>query len=150
MKEIIQQLENIIAEYTPQLEKLSEADLSFKPSPAKWSGKEYLGHLVDSAQNNIRRFILAQYEERPHIVYAQDIWVAAANYQNYLSADLTSLWSLINKHMIMILKNMPAGGEEREVFKDGSHTVKWLAEDYSKHLLHHLHQVLKLEPLPYP
>ena len=65
MQTIIAQLEKIINDYTPQLKQLSEDDLSFKPSPAKWSGKELLGHLIDSAQNNIRRFVVAQYEERP-------------------------------------------------------------------------------------
>jgi hypothetical protein len=55
MQTIINRLQAIITDYTPQLNQLSEADLTHKPSPAKWSGKEYLGHLIDSAQNNIRR-----------------------------------------------------------------------------------------------
>lgn len=73
MKNIIKDLEQIITEYTPQLRQLTESDSSFKPSPSKWSGKEYLGHLIDSAQSNIRRFVVAQYEDKPHIVYAQEM-----------------------------------------------------------------------------
>jgi hypothetical protein len=30
------------------------------------------------------------------------------------------------------------------------HTIEWLAQDYIKHLLHHLHQVLDSEPVDYP
>ncbi len=150
MQNIIAQLEKIIADYAPRLQQLSEPELSLKPSPTKWSGKEYLGHLIDSAQNNIRRFVVVQYEDKPHIVYQQDTWVAAANYQNYPSGDLINLWILINKHLAVILKNIPADRHDKVVLTGDLHTVKWLAADYNKHLLHHLHQVLKLEPVAYP
>lgn len=150
MQAIISELEQIINDYTPQLQKLSEDDFSFKPSPSKWSGKEYLGHLIDSAQSNIRRFIVAQYEDKPLIVYAQETWVAASDYQNYPLHDLIGLWVLINKHMLIILKKMPASVYDREVQTQELHSVKWLAADYNKHLLHHLHQVLHLESVAYP
>lgn len=150
MQSIIKELENIIADYTPQLKQLSEEDFSSKPSPAKWSGKEYLGHLIDSAQNNIRRFVMAGYEDKPFIVYQQEKWVAAADYQNYPLNDLIELWVLINKQLVIILKKMPETNYDREVQTQELHSVKWLAADYNKHLLHHLHQVLHLQPVAYP
>ncbi len=150
MQTIINQLEKIIADYTPQLKQLPEADLTHKASPAKWSGKEYLGHLIDSAQSNIRRFVVAQYETRPFIVYDQEKWVSAANYQDYPLNDLVDLWLLINKHIVILLKNMPETVYENEVMTQDVHTIQWLAADYNKHLLHHLHQVLQLEPFAYP
>ena len=120
------------------------------PTPPNGVRKKYLGHLIDSAQNNIRRFIVAQYEDNPKITYAQDTWVAASNYQNYLTKDLVDLWILTNKHICMILKNIPAGVEERLSETNEPHSIKWLAADYNKHLLHHLHQVLDLETIAYP
>ena len=150
MQETIQQLERILYDYTPQLAQLSVEDFSFKPSPVKWSGKEFLGHLIDSAQSNIRRFVIAQYEDKPYIVYDQGKWVAATNYQEYAPHDLVSLWVLINKHILMILKNLAPGAAAKEVQTQDLHTVEWLAADYNKHLLHHLHQILNLEELPYP
>jgi hypothetical protein len=150
MQAIIGQLRKIVTDYEPQLRKLSEADISLKPAPEKWSGKELVGHLIDSAQSNIRRFVIAQYEERPHIVYAQNEWVIAADYQNYPVKDLIDLWVLLNRHIIMILKNMPEEAHSREVQTGDIHTIKWLASDYNKHMLHHLHQALKLDPVPYP
>ncbi|HMD00166.1 MAG TPA: hypothetical protein VKH37_08425, partial [Ferruginibacter sp.] len=110
---------------------------------------ELLGHLIDSAQSNIRRFVMAQYEDKPHIVYQQDKWVKAANYQEYPLDDLIDLWVLINKHIIVIWKNLPDGAAAKEVQTEALHTVEWLAADYNKHLLHHLHQVLHLEEVPY-
>ena len=150
MQTIINQLEKIISDYTPQLQQLNEAEFCYKPSPAKWSGKEYLGHLIDSAQNNIRRFVVAQHEDKPYIVYAQEKWVIAANYQNYPLKDLVDLWTLINKHIVIILKNIPEAALSKEVQTGDIHTIKWLAADYNKHLLHHLHQVLKLDSIAYP
>lgn len=150
MENIIQQLQSIIDNYAPQLQSIHEDTWSYKPNPAKWSKKEILGHLIDSAQNNIRRFIVAQYEDKPKIKYAQDNWVVASNYQNYATKDLVELWKLINKHICMILKNIPAGVEERLSETSELHSIKWLAADYNKHLLHHLHQVLELEAVAYP
>lgn len=150
MQSIINQLEKIITDYTPLLKQLTEAGFSHKPSPAKWSGKEYLGHLIDSAQNNIRRFIVAQYQEKPFIVYEQEKWVTLANYQNYPSEDLVEFWILINKHLLIIIKNIPEPDLEREVLTQQTHSIKWLAADYNKHLLHHLHQILQLETVAYP
>jgi hypothetical protein len=150
MKQSIQQLQSIIDNYSGQLNSLHEDEWTNKPNPLKWSKKEVLGHLIDSAQNNIRRFIIAQYEENPKIVYAQDNWVAAANYQNYITKDLVDLWMLLNKHICMVLKNIPAGVEERLSETSEPHSIRWLAADYKKHLSHHLHQVLDLEPFVYP
>ena len=149
MQTIIQQLQQIITDYSPRLQKMSEEDLSYKPSPSKWSGKELLGHLINSAQNNIRRFVVAQYEDKPYIVYAQDKWVMAAGYQNYPLNDLISLWILLNKHIVILLKNIPAEAASMEVQTEDIHSIKWLAGDYNKHLLHHLHQVLKLDEIAY-
>jgi hypothetical protein len=149
MQLIIIQLEKIITDYTPQLKQLSEADFCHKPFPAKWSGKEYLGHLIDSAQTNITRFVMAQYEVKPLIIYDQEKWVTAADYQNYPLTDMIELWILINKHLIIILKNIPEADLEREVLTQQTHTIKWLAADYNIHLLHHLHQILHLELVAY-
>jgi hypothetical protein len=150
MEESIEQLQSIIASYAQQLNGFNEDEWMYKSNPAKWSRKEVLGHLIDSAQNNIRRFIVAQYEDKPKIVYAQDSWVAAANYQNYVTYDLVDLWVLLNKHICLVLKSIPEGVDERLCDTGEAHSIEWLAADYNKHLLHHLHQILDLEPVAYP
>ncbi len=45
---------------------------------------------------------------------------------------------------------MPENAYENEVLTQALHTVTWLAADYNKHMLHHLHQVLHLEQVTYP
>jgi hypothetical protein len=150
MNNHILSLEKIISDYAPSLKQLKENIASQRTDAGKWSKKEIIGHLIDSAQNNIRRFIVAQYEDKPLVVYAQDHWVTAADYQNYPLPDLIYLWVLLNKHMIRILQNIPPEMQEKEVHSEELHSIEWLAADYIPHLLHHLHQVLDMEEVPYP
>lgn len=150
MKVIASELNTIIETHLPSLRSVRDVEFNLKLSPLKWSRKEILGHLVDSAQNNIRRFIVAQYEERPKIVYNQDKWVAITNYQEYPLTDLIDLWYQVNKHLCHVLTSMPVEMIKQQVQTEDLHDLQWLAGDYIKHLLHHLHQVLDLEPIPYP
>jgi DinB superfamily len=150
MHSLSTQLESIIDQHLPTLQAMSENEFAFKPSPAKWSKKEILGHLIDSAQNNIRRFIVAQYEDEPKIVYNQDRWVAITGYQQWDSARIIQLWYSLNKQVCQIWRNMPTEMYRRNCLTQSLHSIEWLAEDYIKHLLHHLHVILKLEPVAYP
>jgi hypothetical protein len=150
MQSIAFQLESLVDEYVTQLKAIPPGEMTYKTSPSKWSKKEILGHTVDSAQNNIRRFIIAQYEENPHIRYNQDKWVAISNYQQYDLPNLIDLWYLLNRHISIILKNTPDEMAQRICHTEDSHTLEWLARDYIKHLKHHIHQVLEFEPVAYP
>ena len=145
MQQVINQLQALLTEYSDKLNAIPGEELTAKPAPGKWSKQEIIGHLIDSAQNNIQRFIRAQYSYTPHIVYNQDAWVAAQGYQQYNQQDLIQLWQLLNKHICVILFIMPVEmyarecnvgkGEEKLV------TIQFLAEDYVAHHLHHLKQL---------
>src|ERR1700761_73585 len=79
---ITDHLGKILKDYSGRLAAVPEEVFTHKPLPEKWSRKEILGHLVDSAQNNIRRFVVAQYEDDPVIGYNQDSWVTVAGYNS--------------------------------------------------------------------
>ena len=117
-----------------------------KPSPSGWSKKEILGHLIDSAVNNLRRFVVAQYDDRPHIVYEQDYWVAAQHYQEAPVGEIIELWRLLNRQLCRTLDAMSEASWQREVDTGKQapelHTLQWLAEDYVRHMHHHLRKVL--------
>ncbi|MEO8406705.1 MAG: DinB family protein [Chitinophagaceae bacterium] len=147
---IATELEHLINQHLNGLRSISEKEMMAKPNPSKWSKKEIIGHLADSAQNNIRRFVVAQYENNPQVKYDQDKWVAIAGYQQYDTDDVIDLWFLLNKHMVAILKNTSSVIAQRTSLTEEMHTIEWLAIDYIKHLKHHLHQVLELEPILYP
>jgi hypothetical protein len=156
MEQIINELQVITTTYCVKLSTLSELDFSAKSSPNKWSKKEVMGHLIDSAHNNLRRFICGQYEiDPPHIIYEQDFWVSANNYQHIATADLITLWKLVNQQICSVLSSMPANAMNRQVDTGRKgpelHALAWLAEDYVKHLKHHLNQVISNSfPISYP
>ncbi len=124
-------------------------DWDYKPVPYKWSGKEIIGHLCDSAQINLQRFIRCTYEENFKLVYAQNEWVAVQHYQDVATADLLQLWKLLNLQIKRVLDNYPL--DRLQVQCDSSkdktelHTVEWLAYDYLAHLQQHLNQIIALQ-----
>jgi hypothetical protein len=147
MEQVVCELRQLIDEYTKNFNRMSEADFSVKPSLAKWSKKEVLGHLIDSAQNNHRRFICGQYETvPPKIVYDQDFWVSANGYQEIKKEDIILHWKLINERIADVLTNMPAENywHECDTCKQVSelHKLDWLAADYVKHMKHHINQII--------
>lgn len=150
MQATADRLEQIIEKHISALRHLPDIVYAKKPSPAKWSKKEILGHLVDSAQSNIRRFVVAQYEDKPYIVYNQDKWVLINGYQQWDTREIVELWYLLNKQVCHIWRNTPESLYQRPCQTQEEHTIEWLASDYVKHLLHHLHVVLDLEEVAYP
>lgn len=143
MKREIQELQTIVIEYSKRFREMNDAEFSDKPLPHKWSRKEVLGHLIDSAQNNLRRFICSQYEsEPPFIVYQQDFWVASNQYQISDKEDVVSLWRLLNLRICAVLDQMPPENYSKQCNTGGLHTLEWLASDYIKHLKHHINQII--------
>jgi hypothetical protein len=147
MKTVIQELHDLIDVYSVKFEIYTEEEFARKPHPDKWSKKEIVGHLIDSAQNNLRRFIVGQYEQQaPKIVYDQDFWVLANGYQRMKKKDVIVLWTLINKQICAILQNMTTANYSK-VCDTGKnvvqlHSIEWLADDYVKHMKHHLNQII--------
>lgn len=147
MKIIAIELLQIVRDFTERIAAIPDHEFLAKPNPEKWSKQEILGHLIDSGHNNLRRFICGQYEsEPPHIIYNQDFWVAANNYQASKKSDVIALWRLINERIYTILITMPEERYMREC-NTGRHTselysLEFLAQDYVKHLKHHLNQIL--------
>lgn len=142
MRNAINELHSIVNTYAEKTSALSPEEFSAKPSPHKWSKKEVLGHLIDSACTNLRRFVCGQYEaEPPHIVYQQDFWVSANGYQDTAAEEVIQLWRLINLRICAVLERMPEENYTRQCLTDTLHTLEWLAEDYVKHMKHHLNQI---------
>ncbi len=135
-------LEQIINDCTKKFNVMSAHLWSEKKYENKWSKKEILGHLCDSAMNNIRRFVVSQYEQNNLIIYKQDDWVASQNYQSGNYQDIILLWKLLNEQIIRIIKNIPSEKLNNTCKSPDEHSITWLIEDYIKHLNHHLNQIL--------
>jgi hypothetical protein len=120
-------------------------DWEHKPSPDKWSNKEVIGHLCDSAHVNLQRFVRCTYEENFKLVYQQEEWVAAQHYQDMDVTDLLQLWRLLNLQIVRVLDSYPADRWQAKCDTNKKEviyrTIEWLSNDYVDHIQHHLNQI---------
>ncbi|MCL1664549.1 DinB family protein [Elizabethkingia ursingii] len=138
-------LKTIVDAELKRFETISEEQWSYKASPEKWSRKEIIGHLCDSAFTNIRRFVVTQYKENENTVYDQDAWVKAQNYQNIPTAEVINLWKALNYQIVHIVENMPDEALQRtsDTSKTTTEilTLEVLIKGYIDHLYHHLETI---------
>src|SRR5438552_14254973 len=106
----LSQLEKHILEVLLQFKQVSRDAMLQKPAPGKWSKQEILGHLIDSAINNLKRFTEAQFLPQPYTVirYQQDNLVAVNQYQQLPLEHLLQLWKALNQQILYVMKNIPA------------------------------------------
>jgi|GEM_PF-90928 len=147
MRDIAQNLREAVEAALPRLEALSSKVASIKLRPEKWSVKEIIGHLVDSAANNHQRFVRAQLgatDLQPYR-YAQDPWVGLQQYQSADWHSLLSLWHYYNLHLASLIATMQPEFLENELdVWDEPATLRFVAEDYVRHLNHHLDQIFNI------
>ena len=139
-------LNQILDQTLQEFEQISTEVWEPKPAPHKWSKKEILGHLVDSARNNMQRFTEVHYFESPYRVvgYNQDLLVMANQYQSESLELIRDMWVSLNRHIAYLMENQSTVSLAKAVIlPDGTETdLKWLMEDYIEHLLHHKAQIL--------
>lgn len=144
MKPILDRFAYLLEIIPPKLEILSAEEYSLKPNPDKWSKKEILGHLIDSAAANHHRFIRGQFEKLPEISYDQNRWNKFGYYQDIDAKQLVSFWTFYNKQILEIVSRIPINLLSNEV-NTGSyiHNLAFLIEDYVAHIEHHMKQIVE-------
>ncbi len=120
-----------------------DEDVSVVPGIGKWSRKEILGHLIDSAANNHQRVVRGQFSSSLVFGYEQVAWVEANGYRRRAWSELVELWVAMNRHFAEAVEAVPAvklvtpcaaGGEEPK-------PLEWWIRDYLRHLKHHVEQI---------
>ena len=148
LKLSIQRLNYLIQTMPPLLAKIPLSEYEYKPYPDKWSKKEILGHLLDSATNNHHRFVRTQYEENFRITYDQ-IPLTQGNFYQSLPLDhLIRFWTIYNQHLLEIMSRVSADKLLRTCDSGDPElrTLEWLMVDYVNHLEHHLRQLVLTIP----
>ncbi|MBM4094041.1 MAG: DinB family protein [Planctomycetes bacterium] len=144
MESIANAIRARVAAVVPKLIAMPEAEAARKPSLDRWCKKEILGHLIDSASNNHQRFVRAQLQGGLSFPgYEQEGW---ARCQAYATADwrlLVELWSSYSRHLANVIARMPDSALGAECRIEGREPVmlKWLVEDYVRHMDHHVAQL---------
>ena len=141
---------------TPALLALDDTATARRPAPGKWSPREIIGHLVDSASNNHQRFV--RMRDRDDLVvdgYEQDVWVESQRYAEAPWVELVLLWLTYNRHLARLMAATPPADRDRvrkvhnlhlRAFRpvpvDRDVTLAYFMNDYVDHLEHHLAQIL--------
>jgi len=144
MREIIERLNYLIEALPIRVKQFSEQEFSAQLL-SKWSKKEIMGHLCDSATNNHHRFVKIQFEKQPFIVvpYNQNNWVLIQDYQSIPTSEIIVFWTTLNRHIVRVISKIP---EEKllylcDIGDNKSITLSELIQDYLRHMDHHLIQI---------
>jgi len=134
----------LLEEVPDRLAKFSEGKVEAKPAPSKWSPKEELGHLLDSAANNHQRIVRAQLEDNPPMPdYKQQLWVDLHGYERRDWRELIAVWQALNQQLLAAAKAVPDSAWLRTCTIADSEplTLKFVFEDYVEHMMHHLRHI---------
>jgi hypothetical protein len=122
------------------------------PAPGKWSPRELVGHLLDSACNNHGRFVRAQLDDGlVHPGYDQDAWVRVQAPNAAPWGELVELFRLYNLHLARVVEAADPGALNRTRRRHNLHeigfatpafdapvTLAGFVADYVDHLEHHV------------
>ena len=143
METLARTLRERVADAEPRLRAMKETEVAPRPAPERWSKKEILGHLIDSACNNHQRVVRALLEgELAFPGYEQE---------GHAEADwplLVELWAAYNRHLAALIERFPPDrlGAPCRIGGAEPVTLAALAEDYVRHLDHHLDQLWREAP----
>jgi DinB family protein len=149
MNSLSSELSHVISSAESVLKQVSEEESSKPILTGGWSRKQVLGHLIDSASNNHQRFVRAALQGSLDFPgYDQQDWVRVQAVEEAHWPTLVTLWASYNRHLAHIIAHLPPAKLE-SACRIGSNepvTLRFIAQDYLRHLLHHLAQLGAIVP----
>ena len=150
--EALSLLQDLLRVVPDRLAAMTNDAVQHKATPANWSPKEELGHLLDSAVNNHQRLVRAQMEDKLEMPgYAQNQWVVIHRYQQRDWTELIDLWRAINQQLLTAAESVPnsAWSHTLRVGSSEPMTLEFVFDDYVAHMVHHLKHIgIKLDDIP--
>lgn len=147
LQEQSDRLNKLVLTTVDEFEKIPAEKWNEKPNPDKWSKKEILGHLTDSAANNHLRFVRAQIADGDFIShgYEQNFYVTRQHYQYRKTEDIILLWKAYNLHLAHVIKHIDSSklGVICKIGNYGPQTFSFIIKDYIDHIEHHLAQIMQ-------
>jgi uncharacterized damage-inducible protein DinB len=120
---------------------LSQADLTARPGPGKWSILEVVLHLVDSDSISIDRMKRMLTEDNPALLYADETAYVDRLFSHEQSLeDALTLFEVGRRQFARVLRNLPDAAFARQGTHNrrGTVTVGAMVEGYIEHVDHHL------------
>ena len=138
--ELSERLATVLRNAMPWLVTISEAEASVPEREGKWSAKQVIGHLIDSAVNNLGRIVRLQIEAGQSLPgYEQMAWVGLQHYAEREWAQVLALWFALNEQVVWTIAHVEQPSlANRGVVAGEPLTLGYLIEDYVAHMEHHL------------
>lgn len=155
MHHIASELRETVADALIWLRTMDGESDTRRPAPRKWSPREIIGHLIDSASVNHERFVRAQLkQDLVFPTYEQDLWVARQGYHEQNWNSLLARWAAFNEQVASTVEHIADRDMTRPRVDHNLHMIAWrtvsptspatleyFITDYVGHLRHHLAQV---------
>lgn len=155
MNELLEEYRRIVENSSQRLLLISEKESEVPRAAGKWSPKQIIGHLIDSASNNHQRFVRAQLSDDLNFVgYDQEAWVRVQNYEREEWPLLVQLWKHYNLHLLHVMATAPNAALTRLRQRHNLDEIAWkgvpenepvtllyFMRDYVAHLKNHLNQI---------
>jgi len=150
--EICKELSVYIREWETKLAALPEDTITNRKNSQNRSIRQIVGHMVDSATNNLHRIIHMHYQKSP-IAYPDyahfgnnDRWIAIQNFQQENWSELVNLWSALNRHMVHMIGQIDESKLDQywiSALKEKV-TLLQMITDYPRHFRLHLNEISAL------
>ena len=155
MEDFIEDFRRTVEESAARMLSMTEEESRVPRAEGKWSAKEIVGHLIDSASNNHQRFVRANFtDDLIFAGYDQEKWVLLGDYANAPWSSLLTLWREFNLQIARVMDATPASVRDLLRTRHNLHQVAWSSvpedqpatlgyfmSDYIDHLEHHLAQI---------
>jgi hypothetical protein len=146
MKQISDEIRRLVKEWESRLILMQPAEIEAREAEGRWSVKEIIGHLVDSASNNHQRIVrleIAKDLSFPDYQSDNEKWVASQRYQEEDWNGLIWLWKYFNLHLAHVIEHIRPEALDH-TWKAGASTPIRLGDlilDYLSHLKMHLDHI---------
>ncbi len=156
MQDFLDDFRRTIETAAERLLGISEQESQTPRAEGKWSPKEIVGHLIDSAANNHQRFVRSQFsDELVFSGYQQEEWVRVQGYNQEPWQQLVQLWKHYNLHLLHLMSLTPEETRTKARVKHNLDQIAWqtvatneavtldyFMRDYVAHMKNHLKQIL--------
>jgi hypothetical protein len=143
MEDFFTSFDTTLREAVQRLSRISAEQAKLARAPGKWTRKEILGHLIDSATNNHQRFVRVPLQAGVSLPgYQQNDWVSLQRYQDYEWQQLISFWHFYNLHLLHVIQQRPSASLKHTFSLNGETLeLEFVIRDYLRHMNHHLAQI---------